>query len=761
MKNKKKKGDPRNETFVLLVILLLVAVILTTSILILQKAGGSRPAASDSTASAQATASASAPAAFSNADFSMKQAASGTYAPIAEDNATGFASGWSMQTTDGNVSNQATYLSNEITVLSPGANLGAISFYRDGIPFIRGTDYTVTFTAASSISRSITIMAENADDGKVYASQSLAITADAKQYQLAFSMSDDSIFNGRLAFQIGNDGSEAVQSQHTITISALRITPSVSQHGVSVNQIGYQVNDEKRCTFSYDAGDFFDVIDASTNQVVYTGAVVNRAFNENTGQTESYGDFTNLQTPGKYYVRSQIGVDSYQFSIGSLLYAGMMSSLLKTIALQRCGETLDASWAGQLAHAECHTAAATIYGTSTTIDVSGGWHDAGDYGRYVKTGTKTVNDLLLAYMVNSGAFSDSTGTISSGNGTSDLLDEARYELEWLLKMQDSSDGGVYAKVLTSNVADVVSPDKDAQPLYVLPKETTGTADFCGTMALASIAYRNTDPDFAATCLNAAETAYGYLSNHPDVEEHTNPSDINGGEYRDDSDSDGRFFSAIALWFSTQKSSYLDDAKALFSSDSKVADGVSWHDNGAYGKYLFLMYQDAESADQDFYSKLYDSLMNESQKLLDIVNSSGYNCSLGEYVWGSNGYAANNGILLSMAYQVTGDQKYRQAALEQVDYLLGRNSLDLCFVSGFGTYSPKNIHSRVAAANNTSVTGALVGGPDSAREDSATQALSASIPNARVYSDSYSSYSTNELSIYWNGALISLLAAVGS
>ena len=761
MKKNRAKLDGSTRTLITILVSLLVFVISTVVILLLQEKTNSS-AKNESVPSNSAVAASTVPSVAPLASVEpilQPVSDSNNYVPISIDNNTGFKSGWSTITTDGNVTSTLTYNQDILNILSPGSDINAIGFYRDGIPFINGSSYTISLSVVSSISRSIQLEILNADTGETFSKQTYSIGPDSQNLSLQFKMAGSSTFNGRLMIAIGNDSSSEIQNIHTITIDQLRINSSTDQHGVAVNQVGYSLNSEKRCTFTYDAGDFFDVIDVSTGSIVYTGAVIDRAYSDSTGQTNSYGDFTNIVTPGKYRVRTQIGVTSYEFEIGDAVYANLSVSLLKTIALQRCGQNLDSSWAGSLAHPSCHTQQATIEGTTETLDVTGGWHDAGDFGRYIKTGSKAVNDLLMTYLLKPNAYDDNTGTGDSSNGVSDVLDEAKIELNWMLKMQDSSDGGVYSKVLTPNVAGIITPDQDTQQLYVLGKETTSTADFCGTMALASITFDQIDNEFSNTCLDAAKKAYSYLNDHTELEEVTNPQGINGGEYRDDSDQDGRFFSSIALWCATSDQTYLDSAKTILSSHPEAANGVGWQDNGAYGKYLFLMQQNAETADSSLYGTLLDSLKQEAQQILDIVNGSGYNCSLTSFVWGSNGFAANNGILLSMTADVTGDEEYRQAAIEQIDYLLGRNSVDICFVSGYGTYSPQNIHSRIAKANNTKITGALVGGPNSSREDTATQALSPDLPEARIYVDDYNSYSTNELSIYWNAALIHLIASI--
>lgn len=679
----------------------------------------------------------------------------GSYAPIEPDNTTGFETGWYTGTSVGSLIEDFGYEDKTITVVSGGADINGASFYRDGIPFTQGTDYTVSFTASSSVNRTIQVDAVNVDTKETLASSSFAITAETAAYTFSFSMTSASTYNGRLAFRIGNDGTEGTSGEHTVTFSSIRILPSIWITDVKTNQFSYFTDAEKRCTFSYDAGDVFDVINTATGEVVYTGAIVNKVYSDATGETDCYGDFTNVTEPGTYAVHSQIGTSSYTFSIGTEAYTELDNSLLRMISMQRCGEDLNSSWAGELAHAMCHTETATIYGTEETIDVTGGWHDAGDYGRYIKTGAKTVNDLLFSYMGNPNLYSDSTNGPDSDNGTADILDEARYELEWMLKMQDT-DGGVYNKVLTTGLADTILPEEDTQDMWVLEKETTSTADFAGSMAIAALAYKDIDTEFSNTCLDAAVSAYSYLKDHPDLYDAKNPDDVTGGAYIESSDTDGRFTAAIALYIAAGETDYLSDAKDYYAIDNTCANGIYWNTNGGYGRYLYLV-KCIDEKDTDFYASMMKSLAEEAGTILAMEQGNSYNASLTAYTWGSNGITSDNGIILAMYYDMTNDMAYLQAAYEQVSYLLGRNSLHTSFVSGYGTYSPQNVHSRIAKAKNTILPGALAGGPNASKEDPVTIAMADTVPAAKAYADSFDSYSTNEIAIYWNSSLIHLLS----
>lgn len=681
-----------------------------------------------------------------------------SYIPITIDNETNFVSSWYAQGIDANVQSTATFDKQEVKIAYPGTNLSSAQLFRDGIPLLKGNSYVLTANVNSTVDREIEIALGDADTGEVYATDRVTIKGDTS-IRFEFKMNSNDRWNGRVSFNIGNDGTANTSSEHTVTISDIRIrNVTKNDNTIKVNQIGYSINNNKKCVFPYNQGDLFDVVDVKTNEIVYTGAIVNGAKNDKTGETNFTGDFTNVTTPGTYRVEAQITGTSYEFTIGDDLYHTLSNDLLKFFSFQRCAYALDPAWAFDLAHIACHDTAAIVYDDPTrVIDVNGGWHDAGDYGRYVKTGTKAVNDLMLAYIANPSFFKDDAGIPETGNGVPDILDEARFELEWLMKMQ-ADWGGVYNKAVTQGFPGDISPDEDLQRINVLPAESTTTAGFISTMAIASVAYKDVDPVFAAACLEKTKKSWENLVNTPDFVEFTNPVDFTAGEYRDDKDSDERYFAGMALWYATGDEQYLEYAKENYEKDASAIDGTSWRDVGAYGSYLFLMNSNAKKQGI-FYETVKNEFKTQADILLGIINADGYQTSLENYSWGSNGYAANNGIQLMFAYDIFDDISYKQGAIEQANYILGKNSLNMSFVSGYGKNSPVNMHHRLAKSKNAFLKGALVGGSDNDREDTVTAQLGPNIPPAKVYVDEYLSYSSNEVTIYWNSALIYVISRI--
>lgn len=681
-----------------------------------------------------------------------------SYIPIKVDNVTNFVSSWFVQGTDANVQSSATFDKQEIKISYPGSGLNSALLFRDGVPLLKGSTYILTATVTSSIKRDIELVMSDADTGEVLAINRVTIDGETP-IRFEYKMNNADKWNGRVAINIGNDGSKDIAAEHTIMVSNLRIRNTTkNDNTIKVNQIGYTVNNDKKCVFPYNQGDLFDVVDSETGEIVYTGAIVNGKFNEKTAETNFTGDFTNVIVPGKYRIEAQIVGTSYEFEIGDNLYHSLSNDLLKFFSFQRCAYALDPAWAFDMAHIACHDTAAIVYDDPTrVIDVNGGWHDAGDYGRYVKTGTKAVNDLMLAYIANPAFFLDDAGIPETGNGIPDILDEARFELEWLMKMQ-ADWGGVYNKAVTQGFPGDISPDEDLQRINVLPAESTTTAGFISTMAIASIAYKDVDPTFATACLEKTKKSWENLVNTPDFVEFTNPTDFTAGEYRDDKDSDERYFAGMAMWYATGDKQYLDYAKSIYEKDNSADEGTSWRDVGTYGSYLFLMSSQAKEQG-DFYTTIKTEFQKQADILLGILNADGYQTSLENYAWGSNGYVANNGMHLMFAYDIFDNIQYKQGAVEQANYILGKNSLNMTFVSGYGQNSPVNMHHRLAKSKNAFLKGALVGGPDNDREDTITAQLGTNIPPAKVYVDKYLSYSSNEVTIYWNSALIYVLSRI--
>lgn len=511
---------------------------------------------------------------------------------------------------------------------------------------------------------------------------------------------------------------------------------------VRLNQLGYRPNDPK-IVCVVDAQGPFEVIRHSDGQTVFTGEIGALKFDAASGDRIAYADLTELTEPGVYLVRTALG-DSAPFTIAADVYHEAAAAALQFFMFQRCGQDLSAEWAGKHAHEACHLEEATVYGTDVKKRVVGGWHDAGDYGRYVSAAGKAVLDLLLTAR----DFPDVYGQA--------LLDEVRYELDWMLQMQDEKTGGVYHKLTSMGFEPLaVMPDGYAAPMFLSPVSATATGDFAGSCAYASLFYRQSDPTYAGVLLDAARRAYDWLSLNPSVPGFTNPPGIVTGEYGDNDDRDERALAAAALYLATGEAAYQDMLRPLLGNTT----GIGWEDMGLYPILLYLQTPE-ESRDAAMYDKAEKRLVAKARELLRLTNSEGYRVSQnsGGYYWGSNMNVASHGMVLWMADRYAPDASFKRAAQDQLHYLLGQNANDLSFVTGFGTKSARKPHHRPSVKAKQALPGMLVGGPNTGLQDGIEHARLTQLPPAKQYNDHWGAYASNEVTIYWNSPLVYLLAA---
>lgn len=634
----------------------------------------------------------------------------------------------------------------------------AVQVFYDIIPLYKNGVYRLKYDISCSIDRDIEgMIQQNGGTYQAYTWKGLSLTSTPQSIDYEFTMEYDSDIMSKLVFNCGTQGEDL--PAHTIyidNVSLELIDDSQVDYSstlpyapdININQIGYKSDSKKTAVIrDFTNETEFSVINADTKAVVYTGKLSNETQYSLAGEVNKIADFSEVKEAGKYYISCGELDDSYTFEISDDVYGNLLDDTVKMLYLQRCGtEVKDA----EFGHVACHTSIATIYGTTEKIDVSGGWHDAGDYGRYVVPAAKTVADLLYAYAENPELFGDNLGIPESGNGIADILDETRYELEWMLKMQASS-GGVYHKVSCATFPGYVMPQMEKDELLVTPVSTTATADFCASMALAYEFYKDIDKTFADKCLDAAEKAWAFLEANPNLI-FKNPGDyIVTGEYGDNKDSDERYWAAVQMYRAT------GDTKYLTATDRNgTKTGLDWSTVGDYGN-IAILTMDGVDKNSTYYNNAKSAVLKQADALVDVSNSSTYGVAIDVFNWGSNMTIANAGIITSLAYKITGDVKYLDAAEAQTNYLLGINPCGECFVTGYGTVSPEAPHHRPSMVVGKAMKGMLVGGVNQNLEDSAAKAYCRSLPAAKRYVDNSESYSTNEITIYWNSPLTYLLA----
>lgn len=643
-----------------------------------------------------------------------------------------------------------------IDVTNAGSLDYSVQAYYDGIVLDEGVVYKFAFDMAASKPRTVVWRVQlNGGDYSAYFSEEIAATTQMQRYEYEFKMEKPSDPAPRLCFNVGMYEADGDLGAHQIYLDnfeyyVLDDSGKVASGGgmelpnVNISQVGYLPMQQKKATLRGDEiGETFEIIDVATNESVYSGTIGEAVENASSKEKCAVVDFSDFTTEGTYKISAEGCGESYEFKIASDVFDELLDDTLRMMYLQRCGQELSGDLAGDYAHPVCHGEGAVIYGTDTALDVSGGWHDAGDYGRYVVSGAKTVADLLLAYESYPEAFDDDLNIPESGNGIPDILDEVKYELDWLFKMQ-TADGGVYHKVTGKNFPGSVMPQEETEQLVISPVSNTATGDFAAVMAMAADTYKDIDAAYADACLKAAEKAMEYLRANRDAAGFKNPADVVTGEYPDENCSDEYFWALAQLYKTTKDAAYEEELNAC--DMTQVPGGFGWEGVGYYGMYACLSCdsQQLREAAKEILNKTVTSMSTERDAYASTIEDA--------YPWGSNMTIANNGMLYLMMEM--GDE-----ASSQLSYLLGNNANSYCFVTGYGTLSPTGTHHRPSQATGKTMKGMLVGGPNSNLEDPYAQATLKDAAPAKCYVDNEQSFSCNEVTIYWNSPLVYLIAGM--
>lgn len=656
----------------------------------------------------------------------------------------------------------------EVNIEDVGTLDYSVQIYQDIPELSQGVKYQLTFDARSTVDRSCEARFQlNSGDYHAYTSQVAKLTSTKQTFTIEFEMKEASDPAPRFAINLGlpKDAAGALAAHKVYfdnfclkavdSSNKAKAEVNTTLKDININQLGYLPDVKKVAVFRGTVTDkTFDVVDSKTSKVVFTGDISKSFENKSAGETDYYGDFSAFKTEGTYKIKTASLGESYEFEIGNNVYKNVTNDLVKMLYLQRCGIALPKELAKDFAHDKCHSSMATIFGTTTQIDVSGGWHDAGDYGRYVVPGAKTVADLILAYQSNPASFGDNLGIPESNNKVPDVLDEARYELDWMLKMQDQQSGGVHHKVSCANFPGSVMPEKETDPLIVSLVSDAATGDFSAVMAMAYNTYKDIDKTFAEKCLNASKKAWEYLkARDSKFVGFANSTGIVTGEYGDGSLNDEFMWASTELFKITGDDRYHSALKTTYSYSHS---DFGWSDVGGYAVNTYLTLP-SDKVDSTFSNKLKNDFINKANNILNDSKADGYHISLGkQYPWGSNMTVANNAMCLLLANKISPNPEYVEYAREHMNYIYGTNPMSTSYVTGYGDVSPKHPHHRPSQALKITMPGMLVGGPDSSLEDPYAKAVLKDTPPAKCYVDNEQSYSCNEITIYWNSPLIYLM-----
>ncbi|GAA3287750.1 cellulase [Dactylosporangium vinaceum] len=543
---------------------------------------------------------------------------------------------------------------------------------------------------------------------------------------------------------------------------------------VRVNQVGYLPDGPKRATVVSDsARPLAWQLKDNAGKVVAAGESEPRGLDASSGQSTHVVDFSAYRGSGHTYTLEVDGRSSLPFDLDPKAYRQLSVDALSFFYPQRSGVAIDGAIAPGYARKAGHTADTPNGGDSKvpcvpgtgcnyTLDVTGGWYDAGDQGKYVVNGGISVAQLMSLYERSPKASQARALRLPEHGGkTPDVLAEARWELDFLTKMQVPA-GEPLAGMAHHKVHDAgwtalpTDPAADTQQRQLHAPSTAATLNLAAAAAQGARVFEPYDKAYAAKLLTAARTAYAAALAHPTMYAPDSDS-TGGGAYGDTDVGDEFYWAAAELFITTGEKQY---GTAVTSSPLHRADVFAapfdWRATAALGR-LDLATVDNRLGDRE---RVRQSVVDGADRYLKTMAGQSYGqpyAPSGGYDWGSNSQILNNLAVVATAFDLTGKAKYRDGVLSGMDYILGRNGLNQSYVTGYGEKASKNQHSRWYAHQldpklPNPPRGTLAGGPNSQLQDEvAGNALRGCKPQL-CYMDDIMSWSTNELTINWNASL---------
>ncbi len=524
-------------------------------------------------------------------------------------------------------------------------------------------------------------------------------------------------------------------------------TQSRPTNAIRLNTVGYLPESVKIASVARSASGF-KIVRTSNGHTAYQAILRGPTLNPDTGEYLYFADFSDVSTEGQYRLEVEgVGV-SPPFTISTDVYVQPYRLAARAMYLWRCGVAVRGEHNGDVFfHQACHTEDA--WGDYAglghrLIPATGGWHDAGDYNKYVTNAGITVASLLLAHRM----FGSRLGSIGldlpeSGGDLPDLLSEVRFETDWVLKMQ-ASDGGVFHKLSTKSFGGFTLPEQEKAERFLVPVGTAATANFVAMTAMAAKEFEAHDPTYARRLLEAAEKSAKYLSAHPgDLA--SDQTGFSTGTYAT-KDEDDRMWASAEMWDATGDARHLDDFEARARRrETLVEADWDWGRLGNLGIFTYLL-SDRPGRDPQLLDKALRSLIRCADQLVANAQGHGYGRALPRYYWGANGTVARQVITLTLADRLQPKPNYLRTAQMAVDHLLGRNVYGRSWVTGLGHQPPLHPHDRRSAGDSVEAPwpGYLVGGGH---------------PSAMDWHDEQTDYRTNEIAINWQAALIYALAVL--
>ncbi|WP_315760783.1 glycoside hydrolase family 9 protein [Sphingomonas sp. Y38-1Y] len=440
-----------------------------------------------------------------------------------------------------------------------------------------------------------------------------------------------------------------------------------------LNQLGFRPGRPKRFVFSCGT-DLVELpvfsIETLDGRRVFEGRLDAKLHDlrRTTGEHVRTGDFSALRTPGCFRVRVGAAI-SHPFFIGETVYATLARDAARAFFLIRANAAIDDAITG-IQHAAGHSSEATLPVDGMPRDLTGGWYNAGDFGKWTHMAAISASQMMWLHELRPTAHRLSLAVPPIFPGLPDLLQQARWGLEWLLKMQNA-DGSVLHKIDSSErYAWGSAPEHDPFPRAVYPATSLDAGNFIGVMLQAERVFAAYDRAFAARCRRAALSSWRWLETHPGV----TGKDVN---YLDTDSSQEIAWATCAMAAATGEATLARRAVAALAAVR--APPLSWLAPQVLGAMSLARSGSAAV------SAARDAILGSASAIANRVEADPYGFSTNpdDYHWGSTEAALNAAVLCLFAAEIDVHERPRRAAERLLDYVLGCNALDLSFVTSHG------------------------------------------------------------------------------
>lgn len=515
---------------------------------------------------------------------------------------------------------------------------------------------------------------------------------------------------------------------------------------IQLNSLGFLPEQSKKASVVGDSKSFV-VKQVSNQKVVFQGKLAESVFQKDVNQNVAVADFSGLTKNGKYYLETAEGVKSIEFEISPKVYNQAFYTSMRGFYLWRCGTAVEGTHNGhRFAHEACHMEDGfeDYQGKpGERRNGTGGWHDAGDYGKYVTNAGITVGMMFMAW----DQFQDKLNKFSldlpeTAKGYPDFLKELKWETDWLFTMQYTDGSGKVSHKLTSkNFEPFCKPEDDKQKRYFTDWSTDAVGDFVAMMAQAARYFEPYDKAYAEKCLKAAQLSYKCLKENPEDKRFVQGEFKTGG-YQS-GDSDDRLWAAVEMWETTGDASFLKDFEDQATKMSfKIDEDWDWGDLSNLGMFQYAVSKKS-GKNPEILKTIQKNIVDGANAIVKNAAADVYGRPLVRYYWGCNGTIARQVLNLQIANRIAPNPAYVQTSLDAIAHIFGRNFYNRSYVTGLGINPAMNPHDRRSGSDQETEPwpGYLVGGGHS----------------ATGWYDKQEDYRTNEIAINWQAALVYALA----